>query len=321
MSTLTGGHTGGLSPEVVKTSLDDVLFERSNQFETPDELDVRDGLFFRQGTIDRDAFIFQEWSNVGLFEKHQEQEQIKHTEVKTANKTTITVNKFMKSIPVSSELNEDDIQSTVSEMVGNIGDSARKTRTERAVLETYGDAFDGNFYNAPDGVALASNSHVMIKGQTLDNLETGALTPDTLETVVRSLRNQIGQDGERAGHSFDGILVPVAQYFNILEIMGSEKIANSAENNLNVFMTKYGQVEIKASGYLDSAYNSGSNAATGYHAISRNHGIMRKVRKDLTTDFIEPRYSSTDSWEYRARYREVAFPGHSGIGSVHSTGA
>ena len=318
---LTGGHTGGLSPNVVKTALDDVLFTASGMFETPDELDVRDSLFFRQGSIDRDAFIWEEWSGVGHFEKHVEQEEIKRTSVNTGNKTTVEVNKFIKSVPVSAEMNEDDIHGTVSELVRDIGDSVRRTRTSVAVLETYGDAFDGNFYNAPDGVSLANNSHTTLNGDTLDNLETGALTPDNLEVVVRSLRNQIGHDGERAGHGFDGILVPVANYFNILEIMDSEKVANSAENNINVFMTKYGQVQVKASGYLDSAYNSGANAGTGYHAISRNHGIMRKVRVDVSTDFIEPRYSSTDSWEYRARYREVAFPGRSGIGSVHSTGA
>ena len=200
-----------------------------------------------------------------------------------------------------------------------VGDRARLTQDSESILNTYGDAFAGSINTTDDAVALASNSHVTIKGLTVDNLETGALTPDNLWTAVTSLANQRGQDGDAGSHVYEGLLVPFTLYKTAREVQNSQLIANSGENNLNIFDTDYGNVMIRASIFLGSTYNSNSNANTSYHLISRNHMITRKVFYDLTTVMIPPTSTANDTYLYRAKYHESVFPG-SWTGYVGSNG-
>ena len=281
-------------------------FDRERQ---PSYLSARDETFIHSSGIDTYKFVFDEFSNVGMFEETGEQEEIRRTDARIGNQTTASVVKYMKSIPISWEAFKADKHNLRSQIGKDIGDRARLTQDTKAVLNTYGDAFDGAVSTTPDGDAAASNSHTTLTGATVDNLETGALAPDALWTAVTSLANQKAQDGDAGSYVFDGLVVPFTLYKTAKEVMNSVLVANSGENNVNIFDTDYGQVEIKASIFLGSTYNGNSNANTSYHLISRNHQIVRKVFSELNTDLIEPRYSDTDSWEERARFAECAFFG------------
>ena len=316
---ITGGHTSLLSPDACQTAIDDVAFETFDRERQPGYLSADDATFFHSSSTDSMVFIWDEDSNVGLFEEHAEQEEVKTTNTFIGNQATKRVTKYIKDIPISWEAFKTDQVGKRDRIGAQVGDRARVTRDLKSILNTYGDAFAGTVSTTPDGQALASNSHTTLKGVTVDNLETGALTPDNLWTVVTSLANQPGQDGDPGSYAFDGILVPFTLYKTAKEILNSVLAANSGENNLNIFETDYGAVAIKASIYLGSTYNSNSNANTSYHVVSNNHMITRKVLSDLNTDFIEPKYSRTDSYEHRSRFAESAFPG-SWSGYVGSNG-
>lgn len=305
----TGGHTSLLSPDACQTAIDAVLYESFNREENPAYLSARDSMFFNQSPTDSMVFIWDEDSNVGLFEETDEQEEISTTNTFIGNQSTKRVTKYMKSIPISWEAFVTDKVGKREKIGSQIGDRARVTQDKKAILNTYGDAFSGSISTTPDGQALASSSHVTLKGQTVDNLETAALSPDALWTCVTSLANQKGQDGDPGSHVFSGLVVPFNLYKTAKEVLNSSLLANSGENNLNIFDTDYGFVAIKASIYLTSTYNSATNAATSYHLLSKNHQIHRKVLSDMSTDLIEPKYSRTDSYEMRARFAESAFPG------------
>lgn len=307
---LTGGHTKGLSADAVQTAIDGVLYERFEREAQPSYFGVRNSEFFRQSNTDMQAFIYDEDSNVGQFNETAEQEVITTDDTFIGRQTTRNIVKFTKRIPVSVEAFRSD-QVGKRERIGRqIGDRGRLTQDKLGIIRTYGDAFDGNFFTCPDGETLASNSHTALKtGDTIDNLETGALTPDTLWNTFVSLQTQLGQDGELAGYVASAVATNTTQYKALKEIMNSELIANSAENNLNIFETDYGSVAIAQSPFLNSADDLGTNKATAVHVVSDGHEMHRMVHEDMTTDLIEPRYSETDSWEYRARYQEVAFPG------------
>ena len=320
MSILTGGYTAALSPDTTRTAIDKVLFEKYDREEQPDVLSARNPMFFKQDRTDSMAFIYDEYSNVGRFDVHQEQEEVKITNIRTGNQTSRSIVKYMKSVPVSWEAFKTDRHGLRAHIGADIGDRARLSEDRVAILETYGDAFVTTGNTTPDGAALASNSHTTITGGTVDNLETGSLTPTNLWTAVVSLTNQQGQDDELGSHVFTGLLVPTTLYRVAREVMNSTLIANSAENNLNIFYTTYGTVAIKHSPFLGSTYNSASNANTSYHLISQNHFITHMILDELSTDLIEPRYSRTDSWEYRARFAQDNFPG-SWTGVVSSNGS
>lgn len=315
-----GGYTGGLSPDATKTAIDAVAYETYTRTEQPGYLAADDGFFFKQGTTEgKTAFIWDEDSNVGAFNETGEQEEIANTDTFIGNQKTKNSVKFTKQVPISDEAFRADQVGKRTRIGQQVGDRAKVTRDSKALLNTYGDAFAGSINTTPDGKALAANDHVTLKGVTIDNLETGALTPDNLWTSTVSLAGQKGQDGDAGSHVFEGIVVPFLLYKTAKEVLNSQLLANSGENNVNVFDTDYGQVRIAASIFLGSAYNSATNANTSYHLVGRNHMVMRKVFYDLTTTMIPPENTANDSYLYRAKFHEVAFPG-SWTGYVGSNG-
>lgn len=285
------------------------MWEEYQRDQQKSYLSARDEMFIKTAGIDTYSFIFDEDSNVGMFEQTNEQEEVRRTDTRIGNQTTVQVVKYMKSIPISWEAFKADKVGKRANLGKQVGDRARLTQDFKAVLNTYGDAFDGAVSTTPDGGTAASNSHTTLTGATVDNLETGALAPDALWTATTSLANQKSQDGDAGSYLFEGLVVPFTLYKTAKEVMNSTLVANSGENNVNIFDTDYGTVAIKASIFLGSTYNGNANANTSYHLISRNHQIHRKVFADLNTDIIEPKYSDTDSWEHRSRFAEVSFWG------------
>ncbi len=314
-----GGNTTRLSPDGFQTAIDAFVAEEYERDELPNVLSSRNDMFFKQRSTDSMAVIWDEWSNVGTYQLTDEQEEVNVTSVRLANQTVKRVSKYTKRIPISWEAFKTDRHGLREQIGRNVGDRARLTQDQRAILDSYGDAFAGSVNVTPDGQALASNSHTTVNGDTVDNLETGALAPDALWTCTVSLGGQKAQDGELGGYNFSGILVPLTLYKTAKEILNSSLLANSGENNLNIFDTDYGQVAIKQSPFLGSAYNSASNANTSYHLISRQHTVSRMVLAGVETEMVEPKYSKNDTWVLVSRYAETVFP-ESWAGYVGSNG-
>lgn len=305
----TGGFTTNLSPDATRTAIDGVMWEEYTREQNPAYLSAMDDVFFKQDVLDKIAFIWDEDSNVGEFDQTGEQEELKNTDTFIGNQKTKVSQKFTKQVPVSDEAFRTDQVGLRAKIGNQIGDRARVTQDRTMVQDTYGDAFAGSVNTTPDGLSLANNAHITLKGFTVDNLETGSLTPDNLWTLTTSLAAQPAQDGDAGSHVFAGILVPFTLYKTAKEVMNSALIPNSAENNLNIFDTDYGEVTIRASIFLGSQYNKAANANTSYHIVGRNHQITRKVLYDLDTIMINPEYTDNDTYLYRAKFHEAHLNG------------
>lgn len=314
-----GGHTTQLSPDACQTSIDGVVWENYQREQQPGYLSATDPWYFKQSSTDTIAYIWDEDSNVGAFKETDEQEEITNTDTFIDNQKVKRQQKWTKQVPVSIEAFKTD-QVGKRERIGKqMGDRARLTQDKRAVLDTYGDAFAGTANTTPDGDAWASNSHTTLKGQNVDNLETGALNADNLWVAVQSLANQLAQDGEAGSYIYQGVLVPFILYKTIKEVQDSTLVPFSGENQINFFDGVYGTVRISASIFLGSAFNTNTNANTSYHILSDEQQANRKVLAGLYSDLIEPKYTVNDSWVYRSRFHEAHFP-ESWNGSVHANG-
>lgn len=302
------GLNSGNNPEIVKTSLDEVLYTEFDREQEPGEVLATDGLFFRQESTGMQAVQYAEFQGPGEYTEHAEEEFRKLATVRTDNKTTTNVLNYKNTVPIPDEFFQDDQHNEVSEAIRAFGMRARTSRDKNAFARTYADGFDGNQSTTPDGQALYSNAHVALDGTTIDNLETGTLTPANLETLVKSLRLQLAQDGELGAHNANGLLVPVQLFPDAMEITKSALQANSAENNLNYWSEVYPGMMVGASAYLDSSFNVATNADTSYYIVSRNHRISRTVRQGLKTELVPPATDLQDRWFYKAGYREVAVP-------------
>lgn len=304
----TGGFTTGLSPDACQTAIDSVAWEEYMRDQQPAYLSARDDFFFQQTSTDKMVEVWDEDSNVGGFQETGESEEIFNSDSFIGNTKTKRQAKFTKQVPVSFEAFKTDQVGKRAQIGKQIGDRARLTQDKRAILDTYGDSFAGSLNTTPDGVALASNSHVSLTGGTVDTLETGALTADNLWVLVQNLANQKAQDGEEGSQVFEGILVPFILYKTAKEVMNSSLVPFSGENQINIFDTDYGTVQIKASIFLNSQSNTNTNANTSYHIVSRNHQITRNVLADLTSTMILPEMTANDMYAMRSRYMESRYP-------------
>lgn len=305
----TGGHSANLSPDDTQTAIDAVMYEEFTRAEVPGFLSAQDSWFFKSSPTESMAFIYDEDSNVGEFEETGEQEEVISTSTRIGNQKTKRVTKYTKQIPISWEAFKTSQQGKRDEIGKQVGDRARVTQDRLSIVNTYGDFIAGNINTTPDGSAFASNTHTTLNGDTVDNLETGALNADNLWTDVQSLANQKAQDGDAGSHNFEGIVTPFILYKTARETLGSDLLPFSGENQLNMFSSDFGNVMLRSSIYLGSTYNGASNANTTFTILGRNHKVMRKVLSSLETSMIEPKYTTTDSYVMRARFAEAHFPG------------
>jgi len=304
----SGGHNYQLSPDACQTAIDGVVWEKYGRKMQPGYISATDSFFFKQSSDTKLAYIWDEDSNVGAFDEADEQGEIVSTDTFIGNTKTKKMQKWVKQVPVSMEAFKADQVGKRAKIGEQIGDRARLTQDKKTILNTYADAFAGSVNTTPDEQPLASSSHVTLKGQTVDNLETGVLNADNLWTLVQSLANMLAQDGELGSYVFEGLFVPHILYKTAKEVMNSQLVPFSGENQINIFDTDFGTVRIGASAFLNSAQNKATNANTSYHIVSEQHSINRKTFMDLSTDLIDPTKTDNDNWVYRARFLESHFP-------------
>lgn len=306
---LSGGFNAELSPDAVHTAIDDAMYERFNAQEQPEYLSASDAFFFKQGNTVGNAFIVDADAGIPEFDEYDELQDIDSTQTWLGNQKIRISKKFALQVPISYEAFRADMQGKRADIGQKAGQRARQTQDHEAIARTYADAFDGSIDTCDDGVALASNSHVSLRGQTVDTLETAALDADGLWTITQSLANQKGQDGDAGSHVFKGLVVPFGLFKTAKETMDATLVPFSAENQPNIFETVYGNVRIKSSIWLDSTYNTNTNAATSYHVLGEYHQVARKVFYGLKSEMVEPKYSSNDAYNFRWSYNEMAYPG------------
>lgn len=295
-------YGSGNNPNLVKTAVDEVLYSAYDYPRQPGFAGAENALLFNQQTIDRGAVITMEYQPPGKFETEIEEEERKLATVRTANSTTRNVSKWTKTLKIPMEFYEDDLHDSVNKTIQMVGFRARTTQDENA-MDIYAGGFDTTTTN--DSAYLWSNSHTNLNGDTIDNLETGVFNGDNMETLVRKLMEQKGQDGEAGSHIPVAFLVPPILFPDANEILKSELKANVTDNNLNYFSLIYPGLQIFESIFVGGTYHAYTNANTSHYLVSQNHSIMRWVRIPLETQLVPPDTDDRDRWTYKARYREV----------------
>lgn len=302
-----------------QSGLDEIFYGAFEQDSQPSEVRADNPLFFRQGSTEWGTINYAESSGPGDFDETAEEEEVSEATVRVGNATSKAVVKYAKDLPISEEYRDDSEKyRTVQNWVSQMGIRARTTRDKGAFKRSYADAFSGA--TTPDGVALVSGSHTSLNGDTIDNLETGALSSDNMAVLIKSLRLQKAQDGDLGSYHADGALFPVALMPTAHAVLVSELKAGSGNNDSNYISQVYPGLQLGVSEYLDETYNSyNSNGDTSYFVVSRMHSISRDVRKPLATNWTDPMNDRRRRAFYRAAFRELVYCGTWG-GVVGSNG-
>lgn len=301
------------SSNVVRTALDKVFFTEFDVQMTPGYADATDPALFRQESADRAAIITEQYMGPGLFEETQEEEDLAAGSPRVGNQKTSSVLKYTKAIDVPKNFFDDDLHTVVSRMVQDMARVGRVTRDKNA-FAVFRNGFTTQTSN--DGVALFSDSHVTLGGDTVDNLTTAALADASLNVAMTQLIEQKTQDGTLGGHMAATLLVPTALFKTAVEITKSTVKTGASNDTLNYYSEYYPGLMVKTSPHLGAAYG-GSD--TAWFLLSRNHGIYRWEREAINTDLVGYEFSRNDNYVYKARYREVV-DAVTWEGAVASTG-
>jgi hypothetical protein len=289
--------SSGLNPNVVQTALDRVVFQEFELDPGPDVARATDPIVFRQETADSAAEIMEVFKGVGLWDTRAEEEDVPSSTPRVGDQITFTMSNFANSVDISKNFFDDEKHSVVMSMMREFGEKARVTQ-DRTAYGLYRLGFTTTL--TADGAALFSNTHTNLNGDTVDNLDTAALSETALNTGIINLMEQVDQAGVVRGHQANCLLVPPALYKAAVEITDSELRSGTADNDLNVYSAKYG-LFVKQSPYLGAA-SGGSD--TAWFLLARNHQNHRWVRQSLVTDLLDWRLQRNNNYIYKGEYRE-----------------
>lgn len=298
--------------ELVKTALDKIRDEQSLKNARIGKAEATDAVIFTQDTATNAAVVSTTQGGGGYFDKTLDDlSAAKKVAIKASTPKTTLIASFKKDVNVSRTFMDDQQHSSVAKAVqGNT--AAWMASRDRNAFQVYANGFSTQ--DTIDGVDLFSNSHVNENGDTVDNLETGALTDATLNTSVVSLRNQTNQTGVKVGYEPDFLLTSNAGHKNAMTITKSVLRSGSGNNDLNYFSELYPGMQTKYNHFLDET------STTAYFIGSAGHGVVRFEREAMFSVLVDWKTSANDAYVYKMRAREeVDSIEYSGL--VGSTGA
>lgn len=297
---------------VVQTELDTVFYQNFDYDNTtPGIATANSSELFKPLQTTHASHIAEIFKGSGLFPKIGEVQAVPLSTPSVTNKQTILVKDFAQGIEISKDLFDDNMHGVWARAVADFALVARVSQDQNA----FG-VFRGAFTTTltADGSALCS-THTLIGGGTTTNTVSGALSPTTLNNAIIALRQQPNQAGVILGNVPTILLVASANLKHALEITESALIADSAQNNLNVYRSAYGMT-VMTSPYLDAA---AGGSDTAWFLLSRNHSVTRLIRQGIQTALRPWEYSNNRTYFYQANFREEAFA-YDYVGTIGSTG-
>lgn len=291
---------------LVKTALDNL---RDGALLTKDnngKADATDPVVFSQKSVTRAAEVTSVIGGGGYFKKTitgtaQDVTAKKNVAKSSPTPKTTIIAEFNQDILVSRSFMMDQQQEAVAKSVRQ-GTLAWMASRDQNAFSFYAYGFGTTLSTCIDGVALFSNSHVNENGDTVDNLETGAMSDANLNTVVVSLRSQYNQGGVRVGYEPKFILTGSSLHHDAQIVAKSVLRAGTGNNDLNYFSEMYPGAKVVWNQFVD---NSGaSNQATMYFVGTNDHGVVRMEREGFFSELVDWKTDANDQYKYKMRARE-----------------
>jgi phage major head subunit gpT-like protein len=293
---------------VVITQLDSVFFQNFDYDATfPSIATANTAAVFKPMQTTHAAYIEQIFKGSGLFPVIGETSTVPQSTPHVANQLTTYIKDFAQGIEISKNLFDDNMHGVWAKAVADFAMVARVSQDQNAFA-----FFNGAFTTSltADGSAFIS-SHTLLSGATQSNqltvaisaTATTALDPTTLYAAIVMLRQQKNQAGVILGNVPSVLLVPSKLYKHAIEITDSALIADSANNNINVYRSAYG-ITIYTSPYMDSV---AGGSDTAWFLLSRNHAVTRLIRQGIQTALRDWSVSNNRTYFYQANFREAVY--------------
>lgn len=289
---------------IVQTELDKVFFQMFDYDETfPGVAHATTAQIFKPQETTHAAWIQSINKGSGLFPAIGETQTVPLSTPHVTNKQTTQILTFAQGINISKQLFDDNMHGVWAEDVRDFAMKAKDTMDYTA----FG-LFRNGFTTAltADGVSIFNSAHPLIGGGTQSNTATGAgsaLSPTSLNTAIVNLVEQKDQSAVIRGSSPAVLLVPPALWKHAREITDSALIADSTQNNVNVYRSALG-ITVYTSHWLGSV---AGGSDTAWFLLANRHGFTRLIRQDVETALTDWRYSQDLTYFYQANFRENYF--------------
>lgn len=291
------------SPNVAHTALDFVFYQKFNDYEKAKQVGLAtssDEKCFKQDSASGDKVIYDQFSGVGyLAQRTNEEAEVASYSPRVTNNVSLSVLEFAQAVDVPRNFMMDEKHGVIKENVVQMARAARISQ-DNYNFDRWALGFTTVVTN--DAVAAFSNSHTAIDGTTVDNLETGVLTAANLETLIISLQRQKDQAGKLGYHHASLLLVPANLLKEACEVVDSELLAGTGNNNINYLSRKFPGLEVKYSPFLDDT------STTAYFLAGGDHSFKRWVREGVNTNYINWNISKNRVGSYQVAFREVTNP-------------
>jgi hypothetical protein len=290
----------GPSLILVKTALDKLMDEATIEMAVTGKAIALDPMIFTQDSATNAAVVSSVIGGGGYFQETTDDVGLTNEAnvAAAAPKTTLVI-QFKKNLPISRTFMADQQQSAVSKAVKQQTQTWIASR-DRAAFRVYANGFSGTGNSTTiDNVPLFSNSHVNENGDTVDNLETGALTDPNLNILINSLRTQTSQTGVTLGYEPKWLLTPSILHQTGMSVAKSVLRAGTGNNDLNYFSEMYPGMKVVYSPFLDGT------STTAYFVGSSTHGVSRFEREAFFSVLRPWEENPNDQYIYKMRAREV----------------
>ncbi len=301
-----------LSPNAVKTALDQIFYPEFNKDMLPQFAVAETGSVFKQDTADSSAVIAEVFEGSGMWEAKSEEADIVGGSFRSKNPQTFLVAEMAKSIDVPRTFAADAKFSLVNKGVQDMANKGRVTRNSKA-FGLYRGAFTTTLTN--DGKALSADDHPIKDAQTVDNKATSSLSESTLFDLTVMLTEQKAQDNTIAGCVASVLLVPPKLFKTACEITKSTLRSGTTYNDMNFYSDLYA-LEVRQSNFLGAA---ASGSDTAHFLLGDTHSVTRWVREDIWTDVVDWKFQRNNNYVYKGGFRE-ATGAIDYVGVVASTG-
>ena len=289
---------------IVQTELDKVFFQQFDYDETfPGVAHATTASIFKPQDTTHAAWIQSINKGSGLFPAIGETATVPLSTPSVRNKQTTLILTFAQGIDISKQLFDDNMHGVWAEDVRDFASKAKDTQDFNA-FRLFRNGFTTEL--TADGVSIFNTAHPLIGGGTQSNTSSGAgsaLSPTSLNTAIVNLVEQKDQAGVIRGSSPAILLVPPALWKHAREITDSALIADSGNNNVNVYRSALG-ITVWTSHWLGAA---AGGSDTAWFLLAARHGFARLIRQGLETALTDWRYSNNLTYRYQANFREEVF--------------
>ena len=185
-------------------------------------------------------------SSVGTFGDVEEHTgTVNYDDVSQQYDVTITPKEYSKGFQIDRKLFDDDLTGIIDGKPRGMATAFQRTRQKHAA-SVFNNAFslDTTWLNHTEGVALCSDSHTtatqgVSTASGFDNRITAALSAVSVAAARIQMRGFRGDRAERISVMPDTLLYPVNLYQTAYEIIESEGLPDTANNNKNVHKGGY----------------------------------------------------------------------------------